>query len=339
MDDEITTRIESGITKTAAIFLAIAAILLGLIAGTIGHSIFSEPVVVIPPPEVIKEELTETELRALASDLIATEQDRAQQAIERVQTLQEELAFKEAELEKFKKAKTKNAARRSQLQEEIAFLQIQLAAAEEERETLRKELKQTIKELDFQVVQTKKFKRKAKQYKMESTTNLWGAFLANSKIKICDRGSRKRHEKCHSAVEEALSSQMRGRFTVCVDTYQSVPVLKQAQRDEPLPRYASRLNEENKFTKKGWYVLFCDPTLPEAGDKDLQGDDVPTWKSTYGVDEELGMDNNDPYPPSNNNTAPTGGRQEMDEPIEENELLDEPDLEELNLDDLDLNFD
>jgi len=335
MDDEITTRIDNGITRTAAIFLAIAAILLGLIAGTIGHSIFSEPVVVIPPPEVIKEELTETELRALASDLIATEQDRAQQAIERVQTLQEELAFKEAELEKFKNAKAKNTARRGQLQEEIAFLQIQLASAEEERESLRKELKQTIKELDFQVVQTKNFKRKAKQYKMESTTNLWGAFLANSKVKICDRGTRKRHEKCHDAVEDALNSQMRGRFTVCVDTYQSVPVLKQAQREDPLPRYAARLNEENKFTKKGWYILFCDPTLPEAGDQELKGDDVPTWKSTYGVDEELGLDNND-YPPSNGyNAAPTGGRQEMDEPIEEDEMLED----ELNLDDLDLNFD
>ncbi len=326
MDDEVTWSGSSNNKGPTIILIALFATVIGSIAGVVGHSMFSEPVVVIPPPEVIKEELTEAELRALAEDLIATEQGRASAALERVQTLQAELAFKEAELNKIQSAKAKGAAKRSQLEEEIAFLRIQLAAAEEERDTLRKELKQTLRELDFQVVQTKKFKRKAKQYKMESTTNLWGAFLANSKIKICDRGSRKRHEKCHDAVEQALSSQMRGRFTVCVDTYQSVPVLKQSVKDDPLPRYAVRLNQENKFTKKGWYVLFCDPTLPEAGDSDLEGDDVPTWKSTYGVDEELGLDT----PPANDNTfAPSGGRDELDEPIED----------ELDLGEIDLNFD
>ena len=326
MDDEVTWSGGPNNKGPTIILIAILATLIGSIAGVGGHSVFSEPVVVIPPPEVIKEELTEAELRSLAEDLIATEQDRATAALERVQTLQAELAFKEAELGKIKSAKAKGAAKRSQLEEEIAFLRIQLAAAEEERDTLRKELKQTLKELDFQVVQTKKFKRKAKQYKMESTTNLWGAFLANSKIKVCDRGSRKRHEKCHEAVENALNSQMRGRFTVCVDTYQSVPVLKQNVKDDPLPRYAVRLNQENKFTKKGWYILFCDPTLPEAGDADLQGDDVPTWKSTYGVDEELGLDT----PSTNDNTfEPTGGRDELDVPIED----------ELDLGEIDLNFD
>ena len=327
MDDEVTSSLDYKKNNSNGILIAILATIFGLAAGIFGHSTFSEPVVVIPPPEVIKEELTETELRALASDLIASEQDRARDALERVQTLQEELNFKEAELDKIKNAKAKSAAKRGQLQEEIAFLRIQLASAEEERDTLRKELKQTIKELDFQVVQTKKFKRKAKRYKMESTTNLWSAFLANSKVKICDRGSRKRHEKCHESVTEALSSQIRGRFTVCVDTYQSVPVLKQTVKDEPLPRYAVRLNEENKFTKKGWYILFCDPTLPEAVDDDLEGDDIPTWKSTYGVDEEMGFDS--PAAPSNNNAAPMGGREELDEPIEE----------ELDLGDIDLNFD
>ena len=133
MDDEVTFGGGPNNKGPTIILIAIFATLIGSIAGVIGHSIFSEPVVVIPPPEVIKEELTEAELRSLAEDLIATEQDRATAALERVQTLQEELAFKEAELGKIKTAKAKSAAKRSQLQEEIAFLRIQLAAAEEER--------------------------------------------------------------------------------------------------------------------------------------------------------------------------------------------------------------
>jgi len=306
--------------KKSSVFLAVAiTAIIGVLGGVVGHDMFAEPVVVMPAPEVIKEELTEAELRMLAEDLLATEAERAEAAINRVNTLQEELAAKEAELNQLKGQKTKNSAARSRLKDEIAFLRVQLASAEEEREALRKELKQTIKELDFQVAQSKKFKRKAKRYKMESTTNLWSAFLANAKVKICNKGTKKRHEKCHSAVEEALANTLRARFTVCVDTYQSVPVLKQAGKGDAMPRYSAKLSEDNRFTKKGWYVLFCDPTLPEAGDKDLEGDDVPTWKSTYGVDEEMGIE-------EKGAAAPVGGRAE-DDPID-----DELDLGEIDLD-------
>jgi hypothetical protein len=319
MEDDYVPSTQIRIKKTHAFMAIIATIVLGVIGGTIGHKMFAAPVVVMPAPEVIKEALTEAELRMLAEDLIASEAQRAQEAIARVNTLQEELAAKEAELKKLKGSKATNAKARGRLSEEIAFLRVQLASAEEEREALRVELKQTIKELDFQVAQSKKFKRKAKRYKMESTTNLWSAFLANAKVKICNRGTKKRHEKCNEAVTEALANQMRARFTVCVDTYQSVPVLKQAVKGDAMPRYSAKLSENNKFTKKGWYVLFCDPTLPEAGDQDLEGSDIPTWKSTYGVDEELGID-------TPGATAPAGGRDE-DQPAE-----DELDLGEIELD-------
>ena len=321
MEDEYVPSNQVQIKKAhIALIIAIAAIV-GVVGGTVSNEMFSEPVVIMPPPEVIKEELTESELRMLAEDLLATENQKAAAAMERVENLQGELAAKEAELAKLRGDKAKASERRSRLSEEISFLRVQLASAEEERDTLRAELKQTIKELDFQVAQSQKFKRKAKRYKMESTTNLWSAFLANAKVNICDRGSRKRHEKCHAAVEDALGSQMRSRFTVCVDTYQSVPVLKQFGKSDAIPKYSARLSEDNKFTRKGWHVLFCDPTLPEAGDDDLKGDDVPTWKSTYGVNEELGLDQDDA-------TTPVEDRQAIEEPLED----------ELDLDAIDLDF-
>jgi hypothetical protein len=324
MEDEYTPRSERKMGRTAVILVALAAIVIGTIAGIVGHSVFSEPVVIMPPAEIIKQELTEAELRELASDLIASEQDKAKNAQARVQLLEGELEAKEAELRTLKGNKAKNTARRNQLKEEMAFLRVQLASAEEERDALRKELKQTIKELDFQVSQSKKFKRKAKRYKMESTSNLWSAFKASAKTKICNRGTKKRHEKCYAAVDEAMGSQVRGRFTVCVDTYQSVPVLKFMEKGAAMPRYSEKLNQDSKFTKK-WYVLFCDPTLPEASDRDLEGDDVPTYKSTYGT-----LDDDDDGQIGSPPSVPEGGREELDEPI---------DLEdELDLDDIDLNF-
>ena len=59
-----------------------------------------------------------------------------------------------------------------------------------------------------------------------------------------------------------------------VDTFQAVPVLRKAddKDDVKLPTYATWLPEDNKFTRKGWYVIFCDPTLPEAPDADLERD-------------------------------------------------------------------
>jgi Holliday junction resolvase len=269
----------------------VAVLLLGsALSGLIGytaHSYFVEPVVVMPPPEVIKEELTEDELRELAEDLLASEKDKALTAQARVRTLQEELLAKEEELAKLRKTSKQTTGQskkaRKRINEEIAFLRVQLASAEEERDRLRKELKQTVKELDFQVAQSRKFKRKAKHYKMESTANLWSAFVANSKTKICDKGTKKRHAKCYAAVDAAMSSSIRSNFTRCVDTYQSVPVLKKKRkRGDSIPSHSKALPSDNKFTKKGWYVLFCDPSLPEAPDRDLEGDDVPTWQSTYG---------------------------------------------------------
>jgi hypothetical protein len=320
VEDEYVPSNQMRIKKIHVFLLILVTTSIGVFSGVTGHEMFSEPVVIMPPPEVIKEELTEAELRMLAEDFIATEADRATEAIERVNTLQAELEAKTAELAKLKGDKAKGSVARSRLSEQISFLRVQLASAEEERNTLRKELKQAVKELDFQVTVSRKFKRKAKRYKMESTTNLWSAFLANAKVKICNRGTKKRHAKCNAAVEEALNTQMRSRFTVCVDTYQSVPVLKHAGKSDTLPRYSAKLSQDNKFTKKGWHILFCDPTLPEAGDHDLVGNDVSTWKSTYGVDEELGLN-------GGGNDVLEGGREELDEPID-----DELDLGELDLD-------
>jgi hypothetical protein len=228
------------------------------------------------------------------------------------------LAAKERELASLKKGSAGKAQQRSQLKEELAFLQVQLASAEEERNELRKTLRKTLRELDFQIDQTKKFKQKAKHYKMESTANLWTAFSADAKVKICDRGTRRRHAKCHAAVDEAMSSSIRGRFTVCVDTYQSVPVLKKAEKNATMPRYSTKLSDDNKFTKKGWYILFCDPTLPEAGDPDLEGDSVPTYKDVHGEhpedlepppEETAGSD--DDYAPAET-TKPSSSDDELD---------------------------
>ncbi len=282
-----------GQTLGAAVPAAALALLLGCAVGAgvgyVAHATLSEPTVVIPPAAIIKEEISDEDLATLCEDLTEDEASRAREAQGRVESLQSELEAKEAELAQIKKDaagdEDKKAAARKKWREmeaEIEELRGTLEVAEQERDQARKELKETIVALDKQIKKSNRlkqkaevFREKAKEYKEESTQNLWSSFRNDAKVQICDRGSRKRHENCHAAVDSAFGTRMRDAFSVCVDTYQAVPVLKQAEKDEQLPQFAKWLPDDNKFTKKNWYVIFCDPTLPEAGvDASLEAHDA-----------------------------------------------------------------
>ena len=92
------------------------------------------------------------------------------------------------------------------------------------------------------------------------------SFNAEAKVAICDRGSRRRHDKCHEAVETALTAEMQSKFLSCVDSYQFTPMLRQLERKQEVPSNAMKLSDDDRFTDKGWYIQYCDPTLPEAGE-------------------------------------------------------------------------
>lgn len=284
---------------------ALVALAIGTAAGGVigyaGHAIFVQPEVIVPPPEIIKEEISDEALMALCEELTDTEKVKVVAAQERVASLQSELAAKEAELASLKQAAEKDESRAAaarkkwrEMENEISSLRIQLAEAESERDELRVELRQTLRDLDRQIAETRVYKAKAIQYKQESTANLWSAFNANAKVEICDRGTRKRHEKCHEAVDSALTSRINEKFQVCVDTYQAVPVLKQADKGEALPQFAQWLPDDNKFTKKNWYIMFCDPTLPEAEDADLVNTNLDaTPRADPILDDEEDLDDFD----------------------------------------------
>jgi len=266
----------SGTSNIVGVAAALAGgILLGGAVGYLAHATFSEPEVVVPPPEIIEKEISDEDLAKLCEVLTDDEKTKVVAAQERVVQLQDELAAKEAALSEYKAKEITDEKRRKaaqkkwrQMESELETLRAQLAEAEEERDELRVELKQTLRDLDKQIAQTQAYKEKAKEYKEKSTVNLWSSFQNGAKVEICDRGSRKRHAKCHDSVEAALTPSIRSKFTTCVDTYQAVPELRQLEKGDAMPAFAERLPDDNKFTKKGWVIVFCDPTLPEAGGDD-----------------------------------------------------------------------
>lgn len=252
----------------------VAGILLGGMVGYIAHAMFATPepaAVILPPPEIIEQQISDEDLARLCEELTEDEKVKVVSAQEKVVQLQSELDAKEAALRDYKAKEITDDKRRAaaskrwkEMEAEIESLKTKLDVAEKERDTLRVELKQTLRDLDQQISQTAKYKQKAVEYKEKSTKNAWSHFASQAKVDICDRGTRRRHEKCHEAVDEAITP-WRTRWTECVDTYQATPELRQLDKKEAVPQFAERLADNNKFTKNGWVVVFCDPSLPEAG--------------------------------------------------------------------------
>ncbi len=262
--------------NTNPAILVIGGLLLGL-AGGYGLSVATtDPVqIAVTETEVIKQGLSEEELASMCAEPIEEGANALQEAQARVVRLEDELASKRAELTELKRqaaldeaaseaARAEGARLWAAKEAEIEQLKGALDAAITERDSLKEELRVTIYKLDQQILETEKAREEAEYFKNESTVNLWGAFMAGAKVEICDRGTRKRHAKCHDAVEAALGKDVRDRFVECVNTYQSTPLLVQGEKDMDLPPYAEYLNRDDRFTRKGWYIQFCDPTLPEA---------------------------------------------------------------------------
>ena len=275
--------------------VGVLGVLVGSIVGYIASETLQEPQEVVTQTQVVQEELSNEDLEELCKGLTDEEKKNVLEVQEEVKSLQLELADREAELDKLKaqKHKTEKArqaarAKWKAMEEEIATLQIQLAAAEQERDELKVELQETLVELKKQVKKTQKFKAKAKKYKAQSTANLWTAFQAQAKVKGCDRGSRKRHEKCHEAFDLSMTEKVKQRFYNCVDTYQAVPVLRKVNGGEGLPPYSAYLSSDSRFTKN-WAIIFCDPTLPEARDRDLDDEPVKS-EPVYSPDDEMNLD-------------------------------------------------
>ena len=259
---------------------ALSLLTLGMGLGYAVNAMTSDSVeLVMSEPRVIKQELSDEELSELCSDETRDERTALTGAQARVDTLQEQLAQRETEIENLRAETEKNRARSAgasakyremeeklvSAEKQVEDLTMRLAMAEAERDEALVELKETVEALNNQIEQTESARKVARKYKRQSVRNLWAAFVAEGKVAICDRGSRKRHAKCHAAVDEALGSEVKDRFTHCVNSNQATPALVKGEKKTDLPTYASMVSEDSRFTNKGWYIQFCDPTLPEAG--------------------------------------------------------------------------
>jgi hypothetical protein len=215
---------------------------------------------------------TPADLDQLCAGRTAEGEQRALAAQEQVQSLQSQIGDREralAELEAAARQDEKRAAaaasERKKLQAELDGLKAQLRDAETVRDEARAELVATLKRLDVQIAETERLKVEADTQRGRANRGEWSAFVAQAKVEICDRGGRRKHERCHGAVQSGLNAAFEERFTRCVDAGQAAPELRELTRDAEPPAFAVVVPFDDSVIKDRWAVVFCDPALPEQG--------------------------------------------------------------------------
>ncbi len=197
--------------------------------------------------------------------LEGSERDRLIEAQERVESLRNEISEKQAEVARLEIEAHENSTLRQQLKErkqELARLQGALQVAEQRRTELVEKLKEAIVEVSVARAETRAAKR-------ETLVVRWDEFKNRAMLEVCAKGGKGKLEKCRASVEAAMTPERERRYRECVRAGQAVPQLRRiAKNEERLPSYAEWLDQTSRFTRNEWYILFCDPTLPEASGSD-----------------------------------------------------------------------
>ena len=174
------------------------------------------------------------------------------------------------------------AAELAQAKKDLEEARAELEVARQEKEQLVVELTQTKEQLartEEALVEQKEQTTRAKE---DALVNKWYRFINEAQLDICEKGNRKKLGGCREAVEGSLMNNVRrDKFAHCVRSGQAVPTVRELMKGEALPDFSEMIDEEQKQTKD-WYVLFCDPTLPEKNDGFLNEEHLPQTASAAG---------------------------------------------------------
>jgi predicted nucleic acid-binding Zn-ribbon protein len=209
------------------------------------------------------------ELLDKSSKLDTDQKAQLTQAATKVVDLQGSIAKKEEEIAlaqaKLKKTAGQSAARKKELEakeKELEDLRAQLTQAIQEKEQLTQQLEVSHQETAAAREETAVAKQETENEKAEGA---WARFQGESLMKVCEKGSAKKMGNCRSEVQSALN-EWASRFKGCVLSHQATPRMLEVEdkRDFSLPTYSEWLSQESKFSKDKFYIVFCDPSLPEA---------------------------------------------------------------------------
>ncbi|MEZ4238390.1 MAG: hypothetical protein R3F59_20010 [Myxococcota bacterium] len=260
---------------TSIVALVIGAILGGLLAWMLKPS--SQVEVEVP------RDLSAAELAAACAPELETKVTELEAAQNKVQFLEKEVSDREARVKELEDEMQrrrqggggKMSAELAQAKADLAEALTQLDIARREKEQLVVELTQTKEELAKTEQELVDQKEKTEIAKEDALVNKWYRFINESQLEVCEKGNRKKLGKCRETLQATLmTNARRDKFAHCARSGQAVPSVRELQKGESLPDFSEMIDEDQKQTK-GWYVLFCDPTLPERNDGFLNEEHLP----------------------------------------------------------------
>jgi len=244
------------------VITAVAALGAGAIVGAVAVWVL-KPADIVEKQVMVPRDLTADELKLACTPLLEEMASNLDAANDKVTDLITQVKDKEQKVtdlqDEMARRGAKGAELRKQLDDakaELETVKAQLKQALDEKEQLVVELKQTLADLDTSRQETKVAKE-------DSLQNKWTAFVNESQLDICERGNRKKLGKCREDVIGIMEA-YKGRYEHCIKSGQEPPSVKEAEKDmSSLPNFSEYLNQDDKIVKD-WYIMLCDPNLPEA---------------------------------------------------------------------------
>ncbi|MFT6142934.1 MAG: uncharacterized membrane-anchored protein YhcB (DUF1043 family) [Myxococcota bacterium] len=277
-EDDVPSTTASVAAWVMPMITVLTALVIGLLAGAIlGFILFRGETTT----QVVLQELTNEELDSLCAvkvdEAVGEAADELTVAQERVATLQDDVFGKERQVAEMEAEMTRRAERGRSLSAEVTELREELEAARTELTTLKAELAAAVEEKEELFVQLRYTEEQLAEQRVETSVARedalsfkWQTFVTASQLEVCEKGGRRRMGRCRETVTESIAS-FRTEFEHCIRSGQEMPGLQEAERTtEVLPMFSKWIDQEERITRD-WYVLLCDPTLPEASGWDTPG--------------------------------------------------------------------
>lgn len=250
----------------------VTALLVGGLAGVLGERLSHHDAEQAPTALTLPERraYTPEELQIECLPYMRQTATTLEEAQTKVSALEIRIREKESEVRDLEKqmqgaAKLGDdvATRLEEARAQLTSLESERAAAVAEKQQLLAALQQARQTLASTQIQLAASQAQVVEAREETLDSRWTSFVQDAQLRLCATGSSDRVGRCRENVAEALVPH-KARFKTCLRSDEAVPELRTAIATEDLPEAAAWLARTDPEIRD-WYLLFCDPQLPEAG--------------------------------------------------------------------------
>jgi hypothetical protein len=246
------------LTIGAGAIVGAGAALVALGLGQGSHDVVSaEAVATEPEPEAAVAVAPVPEPAALLLDAQA-----------RVDDLESQLALREQQLAEVAAAAGLGAEEvdSADLVAQVALIRANLEGARKYRDRLKQDLAGALARLEAATDDARAARQEAGRAQVQSARSEWRAFSELAKNELCDHGTRKGIDRCQRSVDAYFTDARYERYAECLQAGGATPVLLSAHRGSSVPATADAITGDSLPRREQWYVLYCDPDLPERAD-------------------------------------------------------------------------